>query len=97
MTLKYTTFRKASLLEQFWSKISWSSANFIQSLLWLQHLSEAKVSELDIEVLVKEDIFGLDVSVNHPSPVTVLQRFCHLFAYRQLLQRDLVSGRQIRC
>ena len=44
----------------------------------MQNLSKAKVSELDIEVLVQEDIFGFDVSVNHPSPVTVLQRFCHL-------------------
>merc|ERR1712110_1061031 len=60
------------------SKIAWSSTNFVEPLLWLQNLSKAKVSELDIEVLVKEDVLGLDVSVNHPSPVTVLQRFCHL-------------------
>ena len=46
----------------------------------MQNLSKAKVSELDIEVLVKENVLGLDVSVNHPSPVTVLQRFCHLFS-----------------
>ena len=45
----------------------------------MQHLGKSKVSQLDIQVFVEEDIFWLDVPVNHTSPVTVLQRFCHLF------------------
>ena len=62
-------------LQQLWGHITWSSnLCYIESaaIFALERTDEAKINQLDTEVIVKQDILGLEVSVSETHIVDVI-------------------------
>jgi len=62
-----STIHRALTLEQFWSSIWWTTTERIELSSNLELVAEAKVSNLDVQVVVKQKIFCLSTTRNSPS------------------------------
>lgn len=77
-------------MEELGSGVRWAAAERVQFIPYGEVVAEAKVSDFDVHVSVKQKVLGLEIAVDYVLLVAILHRRDNLQEEKEMVQSGWV-------